>query len=157
MKFRKCQECGQKMSVKKSSKGGGKFWGCHGYPDCSSIIPYYGDGARAGFDVDIREIKNGYVVLCNYKYSENNDDEMSETYCSDVESLRSTLNGLLNSNIETLINKIESTTNFEDEIDQEKSKKRVERMNKGETDIKKLIKRISETKAKVAESENNED
>ena len=41
-----CPNCGRKMVLRTARKGthaGEKFWGCTGFPECRTILPYKGD------------------------------------------------------------------------------------------------------------------
>jgi ssDNA-binding Zn-finger/Zn-ribbon topoisomerase 1 len=123
-KTRKCPDCGEKMTVRKSSKGeGGKFWGCSGYPDCRTTIPYFGDGARAGIDIDVRQIMNGFVIRASKKYAEGDDDAPSEVYAKE-DQLEPILKGICESQVLAMIEQIKDQVNGGFDKDEEAEEKK---------------------------------
>lgn len=153
MRYRKCPECSAKMVLRKSHSKGTKFWGCTAWKDndCSGSAPYYGDGARSGLDVDVREIKNGYVITTSHKYTDSIEDEsMVETYCANQTELQNELDRLLVSEAAYLVKRVEETTDFVDEIDEKKHERRVKVAKKGGTkDVGELLKKLQKTKAQA--------
>ena len=150
LQFRKCPECGNKMILRKSHKNKSKFWACSGYPDCDKTFEYHGLGAAAGFDFNIREIENGYVITVTQKYPDDGgDDEPKDIYCKDVLSLKDKMVDLFDNQIPILISKIESCEQFDIEPDSKVKKERSNTANRGETDIKKLIAKMKETKERL--------
>jgi len=149
MKFRKCPECSSKMLLKRSSKG--KFWGCTKYRDgCSITFPYYGDGARAGLDLDIREIQNGFIVSYSNKYMDNPEDEtIKEHHCLDKDVMKSLLQSLFEEITDTLLERIEISYEFEDETDTEIATERSIVARRGVGDIKTLLNKMKEAKKRV--------
>lgn len=158
IKYRKCPECGSRMVLRKSHSKGTKFWGCTKWKetDCSGSAPHYGDGARAGLNLDIREIKNGYIVTTSPKYAESvGDDDPVEQHVKDQEELKEILRKLFSEQVEDLCKRIENSTEFVDEIDEEKHEKRVKVARKGTTNVNELLKRIAATKDQVEETESD--
>lgn len=154
IQFKKCPECKEKMQLKKSRTGGGKFWGCTKYPDCTVTVPHHGNGARAGLDLNIREIENGYIISIAPKFADSADeDEGKETHCGDKEALKAALTNILTQQIDELMTKVETTSEFIDEANPEKAGKRAEKIVRGETDIKALIKKMNATKERIKEGE----
>jgi hypothetical protein len=145
------------MVLRKSHSKGTKFWGCTAWKDtgCDGSAPYHGDGARTGLDVDVREIKNGYVITTSHKYTDTLDDETaSEGFCKDKEELTLTLSGMMESEIAYLVKRIQETTDFVDEIDEVKHAKRVKVAKKGGTkDVSELLKKLQKTKAQAEAAE----
>lgn len=154
VKYRKCPECGGKMVARKSSKGN-KFWGCTMWKenDCRGSAEYHGAGARAGLNLTIREIDNGYVITTSSPYAGINDDPI-EKYVKDQEGLSNSLKDTFDQQIEILCKDIITSTEFVDEIDTEKHEKRVQTAKRGTTDVNELLKRMAAAKSKVeSESE----
>lgn len=153
VKYRKCPLCGEKMTLKKSHSKGTKFWGCTAFRDtgCSGSAEYFGGGARAGLNLDIREIKNGYVITTSPKYAESvEDDDPVEQHVADLDGLSDVLNKIFEDQVVDLKRRIENTTEFTDEIDQEKHKKRVKISKRGTTDVGQLLANLKSDKAKEA-------
>lgn len=140
------------MVLRKSHSKGTKFWGCTMWKEteCSGSAPYYGDGARAGIIIDIREIKNGYIITTTSKYAESSDgDDPIEQHVTSINDLKVELKQLFDGQVDTLCKQIEESTEFVDEIDTEKHEKRVQAVKRGTTDVGELIKRIADTKRKA--------
>lgn len=157
VKFRKCPECGNKMLLKKSRKYNSKFWACSSFPDCEKTMEYHGPGANAGFDLNIREIENGFITTITQKYpGEDDDDEPRDIYCADIPDLRSKLGDLLDEQLPLLVKKIESCEDFDVEPDPKVKKKRSKTAKRGETDIKALLERHKKAKARAASVEDEE-
>lgn len=153
VKFRKCPECGSKMVLRKSHTKGTKFWGCTMWKEteCNGSAPYFGDGARAGLILDIREIENGYVITTAPKYADNaEEDDPVEQYVKDREELNTKLKTIFEAQAIDLCKRIEDCTEFVDEIDQTKHKERVKVVKQGTTNVDELIKRMALAKAKAA-------
>ncbi len=152
VKYRKCPECGSKMVLRKSHSKGTKFWGCTMWreTECSGSAPHFGDGARAGLILDIREIKNGFIITTEPKYAESvSDDNPIEQHVKDMSELKSELNILLIEQVDNLCNRIENSTEFTDEIDPVKHEKRVKVVKHGTTDVQKLLQQMAKAKAKA--------
>lgn len=160
-KYRKCPKCGKKMALRKSHSKGTKFWGCMHFRDegCDGTAPYHGAGARAGLDLDIREIENGYIITPTRKYCDNIEDEESpETYCSDRESLRKLLEELLQEQVQVLLDQIETSTEFEDEIDQKTVEEvKIKVKKRGTKDVGELLKKLAQAKARAEAGHRVED
>jgi len=143
------------MVLRKSHSKNTKFWGCTAWKEngCNGSAPYHGDGARSGLDVDVREIKNGYIITTSHKYTDSIEDESSiETFCKDKAELQNELTGLLAGEASYLVKRVEETTDFVDEIDPVKHERRVKVAKKGGTkDVGELLKQLSKTK-KAAEA-----
>lgn len=141
------------MALRKSHSKGTKFWGCMAFREdgCDGTAPYHGAGARAGLDLDIREIENGYVVTSAHKYCDNIEDEESpEYYCNDQNELRKFLSQTLQDEVENLLTRIESSTEFEDEVDQKVVKEvkiKVER--RGTKSIDEIMAKVAAAKKKA--------
>ena len=149
VKYRKCPKCGSKMLLRKSSKNNSKFWGCSAWREtnCDGLVPYFGDGARAGFDVDVREIENGYIITTSPKYAEQiEDDTAKERHCGAVEELEKVLTSIVKEKVSEAVKQIVDSTEFVDEIDEEKHKERVQVVQRGTNDPKELLKRIAKLK-----------
>jgi len=139
------------MIVKKSRKYGSKFWACTSWPECESTSPYHGNGARAGIDIDIREIKNGFVITTSDKYVDSADeDEPAEFYCQDKTKLRLSLGNVFDNAVNQLMDKIESSENFDEEPNKKESEARAKRVTRGDTDINALIAKMKETKNRIS-------
>lgn len=148
IKYRKC-ECGGKMTVRRSSKG--RFWGCDNYPDCRSTIPYQ-DRPRAGVDVEVKEIDNGYLIIAAQKYTEKPEDEDSrEFYCADIVSLRAALGTIWTEQTDLLIDRLEVSYGFDDESTPEKKLNRVEtiKQSRNITDVRKLMEKVNRSKQEI--------
>lgn len=155
VRFRKCPECGHKMVVRNSKRG--KFWACSQYPDCEKTIQYYGDGARAGLDLEIREIDNGFIIAYSEKFPvDPSDDNLKEVYCKDNQELESSLAKTFSEQINALLEKLASLEDFDMESDPKESKKRADKAARGETDIKKLLERVKSSKKKAEASKKSE-
>lgn len=152
VKYRKCPECGAKMTLKKSHSKGTKFWGCTQFRDtgCSGSAEYFGGGARAGLNLDIREIKNGYIITTFPKYAESvDDDDPVEQHVTDLAGLSGVLKEIFDHHVVDLQRRIENSTEFTDEIDQEKHEKRVKVAKRGTSNVDELLKRMAEAKKKA--------
>ena len=152
VKYRKCPECGSKMSLKKSHTKGTKFWGCTQFRDtgCGGSAEYFGGGARAGLNLDIREIKNGYVITTTPKYAESvDDDDPVEQHVSDLDGLAEVLTSIFENQVVDLRRRIENSTEFTDEIDKTKHEKRVKVAKRGTTDVDELLKQMAAAKKKA--------
>ena len=149
VKYRKCGECGGKMVVRKSGKGN-KFWGCTMYKenDCRGAADYHGSGARAGLHLDIREIENGYVITTSSPYASIDDDPV-ERHVRDKEDLEKTLKDLIGIQVHVLCKAIDETTEFTEEVDKVKHKKRVEVAKRGTANVEKLLEKMKKAKAKA--------
>ena len=149
IKYRKCPECGGKMVVRKSGKGN-KFWGCTMFKenDCRGAADYHGAGARAGLNLDIREIENGYVITTSSPYASIDDDPV-ERHVKDKEDLEKTLKDLIGINVHLLVKAIDETTEFTEEVDQKKHKKRIEVAKRGTANVDELLKRMKKAKEKA--------
>lgn len=146
IRFRKCPECGGKMSVRRSSKG--RFWGCEGYPDCRQTIEYQ-NRPRAGIDIEVKEIDNGYVIIATQKYAEQPEDEDSrEIYCADLETLRAELNSVWSDQADLLVDRLKVSYDFVDETPPEKKKKRVEtiKQSRNISDVRALMEKVKKSK-----------
>jgi len=148
IKYRKCPECGGKMMIRKSGKGN-KFWGCTMYREtgCTGGGDYHGSGARAGLNLNIREIENGYIITTTSPYAGVNDDPV-ETHVASKEGLAETLKNSLGGYVDDLCKEIASNTEFTDEVDVVKHKKRVKTAKRGTTDVNELLKRMAKAKEK---------
>ena len=135
------------MALRKSHTKGTKFWGCMAFREdgCDGTAPYYGAGARAGLDLDIREIENGYVVVSANKYCDNvEDEEAPEHYCADRSELREFLSQVLQDEVENLLARIETSTEFVDEIDQKVVKDvKVKVAQRGTKSIDEIMKKVA--------------
>lgn len=150
VRFRKCPECGHKMVVRNSKRG--KFWACSQYPDCEKTLQFHGDGARAGLDLEIREIDNGFIIAYSEKFPEDpSDDNLKELYCKDTKQLESSLAKTFAEQVSTLLTKLASLEDFDMEPDPKKAKERADKATKGETDIKKLLEKVRDSKKKAKE------
>ena len=149
IKFRKCPDCGGKMVVRKSGKGN-KFWGCTMYKEngCSGGADYHGAGARAGLHLDIREIENGYVITTSSPYASIDDDPI-ERHVRDKEDLEKTLKDLIGIQVHYLCKAIDETTEFTEEVDQKKHKKRIQAAKRGTANVDELLERMRKAKAKA--------
>lgn len=149
IKYRKCPECGSKMSVRRSSKG--RFWGCEAYPDCRTTIEYQ-NKPRAGIDVEVKEIDNGYLIIATQKYAERAEDEDSrEVYCSDLKALRNSIGQIWSEQLDLLVDRLETSYDFVDETPKEKKKDRVDKIHKSRElkDVRALMEKVKEAKAKA--------
>jgi hypothetical protein len=148
------------MVLRKSHSKGTKFWGCTAWKDtgCDGSAPYHGDGARTGLDIDVREIKNGYVITTSHKYTDTLDDETSsEVFCKDKNELELTLSSMMQNEVSYLVKRIQETTDFVDEIDTVKHAKRVKVAKKGGTkDVGELLEKLKKTKAAAAAIESED-
>lgn len=107
-KSRKCPDCSAKMSIRKSSKGeGSKFWGCTAFPDCKKTIPYFGDGAKAGCDIDLRQITNGFILRATPKYVEDVDADIPDEIFIKEEQIEVVLTEVLNREVKKMIDQIQ--------------------------------------------------
>lgn len=149
IKYRKCPECGGKMVVRKSGKGN-KFWGCTMWKenDCRGSAEYHGAGARAGLNLNIREIENGYIITTASPYAGVHDDPI-ERHVKDHGDLSETLKGMIDVHVEVLVKEIADSTEFTDEVDTVKHEKRVETAKRGTTDVNELLKRMAAAKQKA--------
>jgi ssDNA-binding Zn-finger/Zn-ribbon topoisomerase 1 len=149
VKYRKCPECGGKMMVRKSGKGN-KFWGCTMYREtgCTGGGDYHGNGARAGLNLNIREIENGYIITTVSPYAGVDDDPV-ELHVKEHKDLSDILKGLFEMHIESLCKEIADSTEFTDEINTEKHEKRVETVKRGTPDVDVLLKRMAEARKKA--------
>jgi len=156
IKYRKCPLCESKMAVRKSHTKNTKFWGCTKFKDtgCGGSAEYYGGGARAGLNLDIREIDNGYIITTSPKYSENaEDDDPLEHHVTDLNGLSDALAKVFIFQSKDLKRRIEESTEFTDEIDPVKHEKRVKIANRGTTDVSELLAKMKEAKAKSSMGE----
>lgn len=148
VKFKKCPECGRKMVVKKGGKG--RFWACSGYKDgCSSTSEFHGYGPKAGLDLDIRQIANGFIIKDFFKYAESVDDEEpSETHCPDLKDLKTQLVVTVSARIEELLKRLEQAgDDFTDEEDDEPIKTTKQPKSK---DINALLRRVKKSREQAA-------
>jgi len=137
VKSRKCPDCGSRMTLRRSSNG--KFWACSGYPDCKTTRPYYGERPRAGLDLDIRQIDNGFVVCRAQKYSDDPEgDDPVEEFCQDKDALKISLSRIFSEQVETLCDQLDDSSPF-DFDETETPKKRT--LPTGTTDVKQLLER----------------
>ena len=151
IKYRKCPLCGSKMAVRKSHTKNTKFWGCTQFREtgCGGSAEYYGGGARAGLNLDIREIENGYIVTTSPKNAESaEDDDPSEQHVADLAGLSNVLARIFIHQSKDLKRRIEESTEFTDEIDVTKHEKRVKIAKRGTTDVSELLAKMKEAKAK---------
>jgi hypothetical protein len=119
--------------------------------DCNGSAPHYGDGARAGLNLDIREIKNGYIITTSPKYAESvEDDDPVEQHVKNQEELRVTLREILEEQTDDLCKRIENSTEFVDEIDPVKHEQRVKVAKRGTSDVDELLKKMAAAKKKAA-------
>ena len=150
VKYRRCPQCKGKMVLRKSHSKNTKFWGCTTWKDtgCDGSAPYHGDGARAGLDLDVREIANGYIITSSKKYANSPDEESSpERYCKDKDTVRVLLKALIASEIDNIIKQLDSSEEFTDEIDAKKHEKRVRVAKSGTKDVSKLLAKLQKAKA----------
>jgi ssDNA-binding Zn-finger/Zn-ribbon topoisomerase 1 len=147
-KFKKCSECGRKMLVKKGGKG--RFWACTGYKDgCSTTSEFHGYGPKAGLDLDIRQIENGFIIKDFYKYAESVDDEEpNEVHCSDRNDLKKKLTATMTSRIEVLLKRLEQAG--DDFVDEEDDDRPVLNNQSKSKNINDLLKRVKRTRIKAA-------
>lgn len=126
--------------------------------ECNGSAPYHGEGARAGLILDIREIKNGFVITTAPKYTDNIDDgDPIEQYIKDKTELNDRLKLILEEQIADLCKKVDNSTEFTDEVDPVKHEKRVETVKRGTTDVNELLKRMAKAKAKAEVPSTEED
>jgi len=120
---------------------------------CDGTAPYHGTGARAGLDLDIREIENGYIVTPSRKYCDNVEDEESpESYCGTKEELQVFLETFLKDQISSLLEQIETSTEFVDEIDEQivkDVKVKVKRQGTAKGDVSALLAKMAAAKKKA--------
>lgn len=148
-KFKKCSECGRKMVVKKGGKG--RFWACTGYKDgCSTTSEFHGYGPKAGIDLDIRQIVNGFIIKDFFKYAESVDDEEpSEMFCTNIGDLKTQLSDIVNERVSELLKRLEQAgDDFVEEDDDEPI--RVSKQAKSK-DINALLRRVKKTREDAAE------
>lgn len=155
-KMRKCPSCGRSMVVKKSRSGGGKFWACTGYKEgCSSTLEYFGDGAKTGTDLEIRQIENGYIVTISHKYVESAEDDVArEIHSPDKESLRSVLTKIMNEEVEFLCSRIEMVVEPGDFVDEDTPIPTTK--IKGTKSIDELLRQVGQGRRKAKELEEDE-
>lgn len=153
VKYRKCPECGGKMVVRKSGKGN-KFWGCTMWKenDCKGSAEYHGSGARAGMNVSIREIDNGYIITTSNPYAGIDDDPI-EQFVKTQEELPEMLTSIFTVTTPSLCKQIEENTEFTDEIDPVKHEKRVEVVKRGTTNVQDLLDKMKKARAKAEAGE----
>lgn len=150
-KMRKCNQCGAAMAVKKGGKG--RFWACTRYRDgCANTAEFHGYSPKAGLDLDIRSIENGYIVLSSYKYAEDVDDEESvEVYCKDEDDLRSELTKMFAEKIDDLMSRLSlSGDYFVEEPDDTPIKVQKQ---KASTDIRDLMKKVNKGRRQVKDED----
>lgn len=148
LKFKKCSECGRKMLVKKGGKG--RFWACTGYKDgCSTTSEFHGYGPKAGIDLDVRQIMNGFIIKDFFKYAESVDDEEpSEVFCTNIDDLKVQLSSIVNERVTELLKRLDQAgDDFVEEADDEPI--RVNKQSKSK-DINALLRSIKRTRKDAA-------
>jgi hypothetical protein len=141
------------MALRKSHSKGSKFWGCLAFREdgCDGTAPYHGPGARAGLELTIRSIENGYIVSAQNKFVDNiEDEEEPDFYCADQNEIKDYLDSFFDKQIAVLLKRIETSTEFEDEVDQEVVKNvKVKVARRGTKSIDEIMAKVAAAKKKA--------
>jgi ssDNA-binding Zn-finger/Zn-ribbon topoisomerase 1 len=145
VKMRKCPACSKQMTIKKGKAG--KFWACTGYREgCTQTLEHFGDGAKTGLELEIREIENGYIIVTSHKYVESIDeDKTREIHCADKPALRATLVKLMAEEADFLSTKVEQVVEageFVDEASDDPDSPKGIKKFPPTKDIKELLRRV---------------